>query len=146
MPASRRSGVTTRGCSVCRREKASKRFVRLAALSAACRMGANVPPDLGNAALVNPSLDQGQPADNDLNNVVKIMRDAPGELTDDFHFLRLDQALLARLERRVRLPQLRGRRKRQSDRQEAPQGDGGEDRDRGRDRLHDGFEAVGGKP
>ena len=57
----------------------------------------------------DPALEKREAARDGLNHVVEIMRDAPGQLSDDLHFLRLNEPLLRRPQGRIGLAELRRR-------------------------------------
>ena len=95
------------------------------------------PPDLFEPPGRDSALKKGEAARDGLNHVVEVVRDAPGQLADDLHLLRLNEPLLGRPQRRVGLAELRRRRKSQGGGDEPPEHDCGEERHQcGRDLDH----------
>ena len=96
MPATSLFASVGFGSSVCRRAKASSRWVSAAARAAAPCAAVDVALEIAEPALRQPRLQQLQAADDPGQQVVEVVRDAAGELADGLHLLRLEQ-LLARL-------------------------------------------------
>jgi hypothetical protein len=94
MPLTRRLGSITSRAEGCWRENANKRCVRDAARSAAWTVDQPAQPHIRIAA--NALTQVLETAANDLQQVVAVMRDAAGELTNRFQFLCLGAAPLRR--------------------------------------------------
>ena len=96
MPETSRFASIGFGSSACRREKASSRWVRVAARRAPCMaFSAALRTRSGRAASrADLAQDEVEPAHHHGQQVVEIMRDAAGELADGLHLLRVAQRLL----------------------------------------------------
>ena len=80
-----------RGSSVCRREKASSRWVRAAARLAESSGGIEKSVRLAGTALRDPMLRAVERADDPLKQIVEIVRQTARELAHCFHLLCLTQ-------------------------------------------------------
>ncbi len=90
----RRFTFTGFGSRVCLRENARRRWVKAAARLAAPCATRHVAVDLGEPALRHPRLHQLQRAGYARQQVVEVVRQPAGQLSDGLHLLRLPQSLL----------------------------------------------------